>query len=49
VAANVLQLRMERAHDSKELEGRMMKLQNKADLLRGRVSLRLKGRYWRLS
>jgi hypothetical protein len=49
VAAGIIRHRMERAHNAKELEPRLMELQNKADLLRGRVSLKLKGRFWRLT
>jgi hypothetical protein len=49
VAAQALGLRLEKAFDRRDVEGRLLQLQQRADNLRGRVNLRLKGRIWRLS
>jgi hypothetical protein len=49
VAAQALGLRLEKAFDRRDVEGRLLQLQQRADNLRGRVNLRLKGRLWRLS
>jgi hypothetical protein len=49
VAAQALGLRLEKAYDRRDVEGRLLQLQQRADNLRGRVNLRLKGRIWRLT
>ena len=49
VAAIALGMRLEKAYDSKSVEGNMLRLQQRADTLRPRTLLRLRGRFWRLS
>jgi Ni,Fe-hydrogenase I large subunit len=49
VAARVLYVRLEKAFDRKDLDITRAGLQAKADALRPRAFLRLRGRYWRLS
>ncbi len=49
VAAQALGLRLEKAYDRKDVEGRLLMLQQRADTLRTRLKLRLPGRAWRLS
>lgn len=49
VAAQALGIRLEKAYDRKDVEGRMLYLQQRADQLRNKVVLRLQGRFWRLS
>jgi hypothetical protein len=49
VAAQALGIRLEKAYDRKDVEGRMLYLQQRADMVRPKTSLRLKGRFWRLT
>jgi hypothetical protein len=49
VAAQAMGIRLEKAYDRKDVEGRMLYLQQRADQLRAKSRLYLRGRFWRLS
>ena len=49
VAAQALGIRLEKAYDRKDVEGRMLYLQQRADMLRQKTRLYLRGRFWRLA
>ncbi|MCC6382647.1 MAG: hypothetical protein IT304_09050, partial [Dehalococcoidia bacterium] len=49
VAAQALGYRLEHAYDRKEVEGRLLQLQQRADAVRPKIQLTLPGRFWRLS
>lgn len=49
VAAQALGIRLEKAYDRKDVEGRMLYLQQRADQLRNKSRLYIRGRFWRLS
>ncbi len=49
VAAQCLGIRLEKAYNRKDIEGRLLQLQARADAIRPKTNLRLRGRFWRLS